>query len=123
MQVRVGATLVVAMLCLPFGACREKDPAPAAASSATSAASAPLAPEPKPEPVPAQLDLTPSREDESAPTEQEVSELREHVARSVSRGPRPFKGSPEAFAKSMKSTIDCGKRRCRAGHQVCVVSP
>ena len=58
------------------------------------------------------------------PPSASVSDLREYVARSHSAaGPREYKGSPEEFSKAMKGTIPCGKKRCRAGKELCVSSP
>jgi uncharacterized membrane protein YfcA len=53
-----------------------------------------------------------------------VSALRDWVASShAARGPQGYEKSPEEFAKAMKGTIACGKKKCRAGREVCVHSP
>ena len=90
---------------------------------------------PEPSPPPMTSPLPSARVTASAPQATEapssapvpkaaVSALRDWVASShAARGPQGYQKSPEEFAKAMKGTIACGKKKCRAGREVCVHSP
>jgi len=61
---------------------------------------------------------------EAPPSSAEVAALHKYLIETASsHTPVAPQGSPEAFAPAMTGTLSCDRKKCRAGHEICVVSP